>query len=324
MDSVLVLALASGLALAAWLYLFFLHGGYWRADQCLAGDAPEPGNWPSVVAIVPARDEAASIGNTVASVLAQDYPGPLRLIVVDDGSTDGTAEAAHGVGLASRRANSLRVIPGHPLEPGWSGKLWAVEQGWRQSQDGDFIWLTDADIRHGPSVLRNLVGKAVAERRVLVSLMVKLRCQSILERLLIPAFVYFFQKLYPFARVNDPDRAEAAAAGGCILVDRSVLTAAGGIAAIKGALIDDCAMARLLKSRGPIWLGLTTESDSLRAYDALSEIWSMVARTAYVQLDRSPWMLIGTVLGMLLLYALPPGAFFLGIWAGAPAAVALG
>jgi len=259
-----------------------------------------------VTAVIPARNEAATIGRTVGSLLAQDYPGELSVIVVDDNSDDGTAEAA---GSDPR----LRVIPGAPLADGWTGKLWAVSQGVREAGTApDYLLLTDADIEHDPGNLKRLVYKAETDGRHLVSLMVKLRCESFWERLLIPAFVFFFQKLYPFPAVNDPNSRIAAAAGGCMLVRRETLEAAGGIDAIRSAVIDDCALARLIKKRGSIWLGLATRTRSLRAYDGLVEIWDMVARTAYVQLRHSPLALVGTLAGMAVIYLVPPLAFAVG------------
>lgn len=299
------LAVATALSLAVWLGLLFMRGGFWRADQRL-GNAGDLESWPSVAAVIPARDEAATIGATVSSLLDQDYAGDVRVIVVDDNSIDGTAGAAGG-------PDRLTVVSGAPLEPGWTGKLWAVSQGVAAvPADCRYLLLTDADIVHDSGNLKRLVYKAETEGRHLVSLMVKLRCESFWERWLIPAFVFFFQKLYPFPAVNDPTSKVAAAAGGCMLVRRDTLAEAGGIAAIRNELIDDCALGRLIKGRGPIWLGLATRTRSLRAYDGLTEIWDMVARTAYVQLDHSLSALAGTVLGMACLYLVPPLAVVVG------------
>ncbi len=288
-------------SLAAWCGLILLRGGFWRADQRI-DDADDLEVWPPVVAVIPARNEAPTIGRTVASLLAQDYSGEFRVVVVDDNSDDGTAEAA----AACKRVG---VIAGAPLAAGWTGKLWAIRQGLEEAgrllPGATYFLLTDADIEHHPGNLRELVSKAERQRLDLVSLMVRLRCESSWERLLIPAFVFFFQKLYPFPRVNDPARRTAAAAGGCMLVRRSALDAAGGIEAIKDRLIDDCALAAAVKRGGPIWLGLTTRTVSLRAYETLGEIWNMVARTAYVQLNHSVTALLGTVIGMLVIYVAP-------------------
>lgn len=313
---------AALVALAVWLILMFFRGRFWFADQHLspaAKDAP-PGGWPSVAVVIPARNEAGAIGPTVASVLGQDYPGRIDLFVVDDNSTDATAAEAGAAADAAGAADRFHLVAGKPLEGGWSGKLWAVNQGLeaagQAAPDAPFVLLTDADIKHDRQNLRRLMQKAQLENRDLVSLMVKLNCETGWEKLLIPAFIFFFQKLFPFPWVNNPVDRTAAAAGGCMLVRRDALKAAGGIAAIKGRLIDDCALAVLLKARGAIWLGLSRETVSLRRYDRLGEIWSMVARTAYEQLNHSLLMLLGTVAGMVLLYLAPPAAVVWGLAAG--------
>lgn len=309
-----VLLIAALLSLAVWVYLVGFHGRFWMCDQRLPDPPDTQNHGPRVVAVIPARDEMATVGATVASLLGQDYPGGVPVVVVDDGSTDGTAAAARAAAAAW---TDLTVVEGRPLEPGWTGKLWALSQGIetavRQEPDVEFLLLTDADIRHDPASLSRLVDKAESEDLDLVSQMVSLRCQSFWERLLVPPFVFFFQKLYPFPWVNDPSRAEAAAAGGCVLVRRSALEAAGGIAAIRDRVIDDVALAALFKARGArIWLGLSDRVASLRAYRSLGDLWRMVARTAFVQLDYSPLLLAGTVLGMILLYVVPPAAFVAG------------
>jgi len=298
--------------------------GFWRADQRL-GEAGALDAWPGVVAVVPARNEAATIADTVSSLLGQDYPGAVSVIVVDDNSDDGTAVKARE---AAGDGGRLMVVSGTPLEQGWTGKLWAVSQGIAAADDfapdASYLLLTDADIVHDPGNLRRLVYKAETDGRHLVSLMVRLRAVSFWERWLIPAFVFFFQKLYPFPAVNDPAGKVAAAAGGCMLVRRDTLAEAGGIAAIRDALIDDCALARLINARGPVWLGLAARTRSLRAYDGLSEIWDMVARTAFVQLDHSALQLIGTVIGMAVIYLAPPAAMIGGAVFGDNATTALG
>jgi hopene-associated glycosyltransferase HpnB len=297
-------------AFLAWGWLLLFRGNFWTADQRLNGGGPDREFWPDVVAVIPARDEAPTVGVTVASLLNQDYPGLVRVVVVDDGSTDGTAEAA---GSDPR----LTVVAGQPLEPGWTGKLWAMNQGLAKAAEvapeARYVLFTDADIEHDPGNLRRLVDKAEWESLDLVSLMVRLRCESFWERLLIPAFVFFFQKLYPFRWVNDPDSRTAGAAGGCMLVRLLALREAGGLGPIRDRVIDDCALGALLKKEGPIWLGLARDGTrSLRAYEGLGEIWRMVARTAFVQLDHSPFKLLGTLVGMTFLYLLPPASAFLG------------
>lgn len=263
-----------------------------------------------MVAVVPARDEAALIVETIGSLLRQHYPGPFSVALVDDHSADGTVANALSAAQAAGAADRLTVLAGAPLPPGWSGKLWASEQGVRHAdslpEPPEYLLLTDADITHAPDMLSALVTRARAGGLVLTSLMVKLRCESVAERALIPAFVFFFQMLYPFRWVNRPNQRTAAAAGGCMLVRRDALAAAGGIAAIRGALIDDCALARRMKARGPIWLGLTERAHSLRPYPRVRDIRRMVARTAYFQLRESPLLLAATVLGMGVVYLAPP------------------
>ena len=295
-----VLAVVS---LVVWIGLLVARGGFWRADQRLADLPPERGEWPGVVAVVPARDEAAFIGHAAGSLAAQDYPGTFDIRVVDDGSTDGTAEVAGAV-------PGVRVIAGTARPEGWVGKMWAVAQGvgaaLAEHPEAAFVLLTDADIRHDSANLRRLVAKAEAGNLDLVSLMVRLNCTSFWECMMVPAFVFFFQKLFPFPWVNDPRRTVAAAAGGCMLVRVSALRRIGGIAAIRGALIDDCALARAIKPDGAIWLGLSGTVVSLRPYRSLGDFWRMIVRSAFEQLDNSVPALLGTVLGMVLIYGVPP------------------
>jgi hopene-associated glycosyltransferase HpnB len=303
-------ALIAGLSLIGWLYLMLARDGFWRTRPLLdRGEPPPPAAWPAVVAVVPARNEAETIAAALGSLLAQDYPGKLRIVVADDHSSDDTAAIARNLAMGAPRA--LEVIAAPPLPAGWSGKLWALDAGLRHAQASSphapWRLLTDADIAHHPAHLRRLVAKAVAERLDLVSIMVRLRCASLWERLLVPAFVFFFQKLYPFPAVNDPARPIAAAAGGCILIRAEALARAGGIEAIRGELIDDVALARLIKGRGGrIWLGLSATTHSLRAYESLGPLWAMVVRTADTQLRHSLPLLAGAVLGMALLYLAPP------------------
>ena len=291
----------SGLAFFAWLYLVLAHHGFWRADQKLPLAPPVPTSWPPVTAVVPARNEAPTIGACVAALLAQDYAGDLRVIVVDDDSADGTGDVARQAGDAR-----LTVIQAPPLAPGWTGKLSALQAGVAEAGDVEHLWFTDADIVHGPEVLRRLVGHMAARERDLVSLMVRLNCESFWERRLIPAFVYFFQMLYPFRAVNDDRSTTAGAAGGCVLLRRVALERAGGIAAIRGAVIDDCALARAIKrSGGRLWLGLADASRSLRAASNLNPLWRMVVRTAFAQLRHSWALLAATVAGLALLFLVP-------------------
>jgi hopene-associated glycosyltransferase HpnB len=310
----------AGASLVAWLVLLVLRGGYWRVRPLLdATSEPasaRPSGWPSVVAVIPARNESGIVGSALPSVLAQDYPGPCHIVLVDDRSEDATADVARGAAARLGRSDCLTVVRGEPLPDGWAGKVWAMAQGAAQPQvrSAEYIWFTDADIAYKPGTLRVLVEKADAERLDLVSLMARLRVDSIWDRLLIPAFVYFFAKLYPFRFVNDPRRRNAGAAGGCMLVRRDSLERGGGLGEIRGALIDDCALGRLIKrSGGRIWLGFTNSVESLRVYGTLRSTWDMVARSAYTQLLYSPLLVLGTVLGMLFLYAAGPAAFFGGI-----------
>ncbi len=308
------------LAFLIWIALLGLRGNFWRADQCLGEPDPERNVWPEIVAVIPARNEAKTINSTLTPLLQQDYGGRVSVIVVDDNSDDGTAGAAG-------KAVNLTVIKGQPLAPGWSGKLWAVKQGLNEAgrahPDAPFVLLTDADITHDAQSLKRLVAKAEAENLDLVSLMVLLRCESFWEKLLIPAFVFFFQKLFPFAWVNDPAKSTAAAAGGCMLVRRDALKAAGGIDAIQGRLIDDCALAGMIKNNGRIWLGLTDKVQSRRCYERLSEIWHMVSRTAFEQLNNSFLNLVGAVLGMVVIYLVPPLAA-MTLLGGSPEVVVIG
>jgi hopene-associated glycosyltransferase HpnB len=302
-----VLALAL-ICLLVWLVLVFGHGVFWSARTPLPVVAPA--HWPDVVAIVPARDEAAMIAASIAGLLAQDYPGRLDVVLVDDHSSDATASVARSAALAAGASDRLSVVAARTLPRGWTGKVWAQAEGVasvaaRAGQDS-FIWLTDADILHAPGVLRSLVARALAEGRDLTSLMVRLRCTALAERALVPAFVFFFAMLYPFAWVNDPRRRTAAAAGGCMLVRYRALVRIGGMARIASALIDDCTLAAAIKEGGSIRLDLAPESYSLRPYEHWSDIWMMIARSAFTQLRHSVWLLAGCVLGMLLTYAAPP------------------
>lgn len=304
-----MMAVALGaLSLAIWLALLLGRGMFWLArERDTRAMPPAPETWPSVVAVVPARDEADVIARSVGSLLAQDYPGPFRVVLVDDQSSDGTAAIARALG-----SDRLEVLSGEPLARGWTGKLWAVSQGAAHAGEAPrYLWLTDADIEHTPDTLRMLVTRGEAGGLSLVSLMALLHCETPAERMLVPAFVYFFQMLYPFAAVNRTGRA-GAAAGGCMLVRRESLEQAGGIAAIRGALIDDCTLGALLKQQGPVWLGLTRRSRSIRPYQGFSPLAAMISRSAYAQLRYSPILLAGTVLGMALVYLAPPALAVFG------------
>ncbi|HEY3531928.1 MAG TPA: glycosyltransferase [Casimicrobiaceae bacterium] len=301
----MIAGLVAALGAAAWAYLLTARGGFWRARERDVPVAHRLVAWPSVCAIVPARDEAAVIGDTLASLLAQDYEGDFSIVVVDDHSGDATASLARTIAY-TRRAGHVRVVSAPPLEPGWTGKLFAVAHGIHVAGDVDLLLLTDADIRHAPDSLRTLVARSRARHLVLASRMARLRCESAAERALVPAFVFFFRMLYPFTWVNDARRATAAAAGGCMLVDRRALARAGGIAAIRDALIDDCALARLMKSQGPIELALSERVVSTRSYGGYRELRRMIVRSAYTELRHSPWRLAFVVAAMLIVFVAPP------------------
>ena len=324
----LALSIACTAAAVAWVYLVAGHGGFWRTSQWLPRVTAEPSAWPDVVAVVPARNEAAMLPVTLPALLGQEYPGTLTVLVVDDGSSDGTSEVAQRIArsLPSRpgrepgRGRALRVIPGVPPPEGerWAGKVWAMAQGLDAAGPPDpagYVLFTDADIAwEGPEVLRRLVAAAEGDDRDLVSQMALLRAAAGWERVVVPAFVYFFAQLYPFRRVNVPGSRTAAAAGGCMLIRREILAKAGGVAPIRAALIDDVAMGRLIKrQRGRTWLGVTRQVVSVRPYPGLASLWQMVARSAYTQLRYSPVLLAGTLLGLLFLYVLPPAGAIAGL-----------
>jgi hopene-associated glycosyltransferase HpnB len=295
------------LALLIWLYLLAGHGGFWLARETDMAAMAEPAAWPVVIAVVPARDEAEVIAQAIGSVLAQDYPGDFHIVLVDDGSSDGTAQIARDRAAGLGQSARLEVITGSPPPRGWTGKLWAVAKGVeRAGMRPEWLWLTDADIAHAPDTLRSLVARSLADWQVLNSLMAHLRCKSLAERGLIPAFVFFFQMLYPFARVNSPSSKVAGAAGGCMLVRRDAFARAGGVAAVASAIIDDCAVGAMMKREGAVRLSLTRRSASIRPYGGWREIGAMIARSAYAQLGYSPVLLVGTLLGMGLVYLAPP------------------
>jgi hopene-associated glycosyltransferase HpnB len=291
---------------AIWVYLVAARGAYWRAavrDDTGAGAMR--GRWPAVAAVVPARNESECIARSVRSLLRQDYRGPLSVVIVDDDSDDGTGATAADAAAGDAR---LSVIRTNGPAAGWTGKLWALSQGIAAAEAShpDYLLLTDADIEHAPDTVSWLVAQSSAGGYVLTSLMAKLRCVSLAEKLHVPAFIYFFQMLYPFAWVSHADSSTAAAAGGCMLVRAGALADVGGIASIRSALIDDCSLATKLKTAGPIWLGLTNRVQSIRPYPTFADVARMVSRSAYSQLRYSPLALTGTILGMAITFVAPP------------------
>jgi hopene-associated glycosyltransferase HpnB len=309
---------AAWLAAAAWIGLVVARGGFWDARTDRLATPASDSDAPDVHAIVPARNEADVIGRTAASVMAQRYPGRFRFTVVDDRSDDATADEVVRAAERSGWEGRVAIVRAEPRPAGWSGKVWAMAQGVAAARAAgampEYWWFTDADVEHAGDTLARLVATAQAERRDLVSLMVELHCTEPWEQLLIPAFVFFFRMLYPFAWVNDPRRATAGAAGGCILLRDDLLVRIGGVERIRGELIDDCSLAAAVAGAGgTLWLANTARSRSIRPYVGLAPIWSMVARTAYTQLRYSPVLLAGTVAGMLLLYVAPVAALKLGV-----------
>jgi len=311
-----------------WLYLLFFRGNFWLCNQRLNHHKFNNltlKKYPSVCGIIPARNEEEVINISLSSLLKQDYQGQFSLILINDQSTDQTEQIAQETVKKIKSNHLLKIISGVPLEKGWSGKLWAVNQGINYAQNlpdlPDYYLLTDADIQHDLHSLSSLINLAESKQLALVSAMVQLRCESFWEKLLIPAFIYFFQKLYPFEWVNNFNKKIGAAAGGCILIRRDILENIGGISCIKNALIDDCSLAQNVKNylkKNPtksqnIWLGLSKKNISLRSYSSLKSIWDMVARTAYTQLNYSVLLLIGTVIAMSLVYLVPPLFILIGL-----------
>jgi len=314
-----------------WIYLFSFRGAFWRVwmfDDDRA-QFPAPAQFPPVVAIVPARNEAATIGITVAALLKQEYPGNLRVVVVDDHSDDGTAEVAAKVAgeiaaraaAENREAGEFAIYSAAALPNGWTGKLWALNEGVccasrdERTREGsaEFYWFTDADVEHAPDTLRRLVSRAQRDKLDLASLMVLLRARTFPEMTLIPAFLYFFLQLYPPTWIADPAARTAGAAGGCLLIRHTALQRIGGLAAIRSAMIDDCALARAVKTPGGrIWMGVTRASISLRDYKNFAEIRDLIARTAFTQLRYSALLLVLTILGLGLTYLAPVALFFAG------------
>ncbi|WP_315837216.1 glycosyltransferase [Bradyrhizobium prioriisuperbiae] len=325
-----MLLLVAVIGFAAWIYLVGFRGGFWINSRF--NNLPVPAarsEWPEVVAVIPARDEASSIGNCIRSLLSQPYAGRFSIILVDDQSSDGTAELAAKAAAEIGAADRLTVISGRTPPAGWTGKLWALKQGLSRVEEREieptYVLLTDADIVYSGDVLPRLVTRADDGKLAMTSVMAKLRCESFAEQFLIPAFIFFFQMLYPFSWVARPDRSTAAAAGGCLLARWDALYAAGGIDAIRGALIDDCAMGGLLKSRGPVWLGFSQGVSSVRESKTFDDVGGMITRSAYAQLQYSPLNLAGTILSMAVVYlapviialigGYPADLFALGSWA---------
>ncbi|WP_432084642.1 glycosyltransferase [Streptomyces sp. WAC 04229] len=314
----------SALSLAAWLWLLFARGFFWRTDVGLPA-REDPAVWPSVCVVVPARDEAAVLPASLPSLLAQDYPGRAEVFLIDDGSTDGTGELACEL---ARRHEGLPLTVASPGEPpaGWTGKLWAVRHGiaLARAREPEYLLLTDADIAHAPDSLRALVAAAGTGGFDVVSQMARLRVASGWERLVVPAFVYFFAQLYPFRWIGREGRT-AAAAGGCVLLRTGTAERARIPDAIRHAVIDDVALARAVKgSGGRVWLGLAERVDSVRPYPRLRDLWRMVSRSAYAQLRHNPLVLAGTVAGLVLVYLVPPLAVVVGAARGETAAALLG
>lgn len=304
----MLLPTAGILSVLIWIYLLLGRGGFWRVKKHLTDALPSPQRSYQIAVVVPARNEAEVIGQGLRSLLEQRGSNSIHIFLVDDGSSDGTAEAAQQAAAQVNKSSSLTVIQGSPLPSGWTGKLWAVQQGIERAHgfNPDFFLLTDADILHDSDNLGRLVAIAESGPYDLASFMVKLHCRTIAEKLLIPAFVFFFFKLYPPSWISDPDHKTAGAAGGSILIRPAALERAGGIAAIRSDIIDDCALARVVKrSGGRVWLGLTDATRSLRAYNTVAEIERMIARTAFNQLGHSAWMLILAIMGLTAIYLLP-------------------
>jgi hopene-associated glycosyltransferase HpnB len=318
-----ILDLLAAVAMLAWLYLLLARGGFWRVSGQLAQLPADHDLARHVVAVIPARNEAGVIGDAVKSLLQQDFGGSMHVIVVDDGSTDGTDGAAIQAAASIGALRQLSVISGAPLPPGWSGKVWAMSQGvsFAAALAPDYLLFTDADIHHAPENIAALVTTAEAHNRDLVSFMVKLRQDTLAEKALIPAFVFFFLMLYPPAWIARADRRIAGAAGGCILIRPAALESIGGLPAIRSQIIDDCALARAVKhAGGSIWLGLTRSARSTRSYGSFTEIGRMISRTAFNQLRHSYTLLTATIAGLVLTYLLPP----LLLLSGQPVSIALG
>jgi hopene-associated glycosyltransferase HpnB len=305
---------------AVWVYLIAFRGAFWRIER--EDRTPATAPLRSVVAVIPARNEADVIGGAVTSLLAQDFAGRFDIVIVDDHSADGTADIARAAAAEAGAADRVTVIAAEPVPAGWTGKLWAMRQGTEiaSATRPDYLLLTDADIVHAADNLRRLVARAEAGRYHLVSLMVRLHCRGFWERLLVPAFVFFFFKLYPPRWVADSERGMAAAAGGCMLLRGETLARIGGVDSIRHEIIDDCALARRVKSIGPVWLGMAEETRSVRPYGSWRPLWDMISRCAFAQLRYSTPILVAMLVMMTLIYLAPP----LLLLSDKPVAVALG
>lgn len=306
-----MLTFAGIVTLSIWAYLFIAHGGFWRVDASLPWRAQALSAPVSVVAVVPARNEADVLAECITSLLSQSIP--IRVVLVDDNSTDGTAEVARAAARASKQTDQLTVLSGAPLPSGWSGKLWAVHQGVLKAKEfaPDYLLLTDADIRHSHDNVAMLATMAEHGNFDLVSFMVRLHCQTFAEKALIPAFVFFFFMLYPPKWIRDPGNKIAGAAGGCMFIRREALEKAGGIEAIRGEIIDDCALARRVRnSGGKVWLGVAPKTESIRPYGTFRDIGSMISRSAFNQLHHSVLLLILSVVGLIVAFLLPPVLIF--------------
>jgi hopene-associated glycosyltransferase HpnB len=327
-----MLIAAGVLSLVIWVYLVLARGGFWhiypaQSDLISAGkDSPANGvetNPVRIAVIIPARNEADVVHHAVRSLLQQIGRHQIHIFLIDDASTDGTAQAARVAAIAVNQAQSLTILGGSPLPLGWSGKLWAMQQGIEQAAKiaPDYFLFTDADIEHAPDSVATLVSIAQSGPYDMASFMVKLHCQSVAEKILIPAFVYFFFKLYPPAWIANPRRSEAGAAGGCILIRPAALEKAGGLAAIRQEVIDDCSLAARVKhTDGRLWLGASATTRSIRPYDGFSGIGRMISRSAFSQLRHSNFLLLVSILGMAATYLLPP-ALVLATHRMAPAAL---
>ncbi len=303
------------ISLIIWTYILLGRGWFWKLKLALPLEVPAPIQKRNVVAVVPARNEEEVIGISIASLLSQDFEPGLEVIVVNDNSTDGTVAAAMAAGERASQAQRLTILSGKPLAPGWTGKLWALSQGVERALtlDPDYLLFTDADIRHERQSVRRLVQIAEGERCDLASFMVKLRCESFAEKALIPAFVFFFLQLYPPTWIASSKSRTAGAAGGCVLIRPEALARIGGLQAIRGAVIDDCTLARAVKRNGGrLWMGLTEHTHSIRSYGSFKEIGRMISRTAFSQLHHSNLLLLVTLIGLLVTYLVPPAALLTG------------